>query len=157
MRIVAEPVVLPHVALTGADWADRWSIVMPGRSHLALGAAQDMLGHPPVWVEMLMSIRNRIVALFGLKKAELGVDDGEQVGGFPVVYERPERVVLGFDDSHLDFRIVVDVEPEGEAGSRISVTTLVKRHNLFGRLYIAVVTPFHRLIVRTTLARLTDE
>lgn len=43
--------------------------------------------------------------------------------------------MLGFDDRHLDFRIVVDLE-EQECRQLVSVTTLVRRKNLFGRLYL---------------------
>ena len=32
-------------------------------------------------------------------------------------------------------------------------TTLVKTHNLFGRIYLATILPFHRLIVRNMLQR----
>lgn len=113
-----------------------------------------MLGGSPAWVRVLMSLRNRIVAVFGLKAAGAGPDTESAIGGFPVVSERPERVVLGFDDRHLDFRIVVDVACEGASASRVSVTTLVDRHNPFGRFYIAAVTPFHRAIVRGALNRL---
>jgi hypothetical protein len=61
-------------------------------------------------------------------------------------------VVLGFDDRHLDFRIVIDVRQDRPSGQTLSVMTLVHRNNLFGRLYLATVMPFHRLIVRRMLS-----
>ena len=70
---------------------------------------------------------------------------------FPILFESPKRVVLGLDDWHLDFRIVVEVEADGGTGTRLRTTTLVRRKNLFGRLYIGLVSPFHRLIVPATL------
>ncbi len=153
-NIVPEPVKLPHPALPEADWADCYAVASAAPHLVALDAAKLLLGRSPGWVRMLMALRNRIVSLFGLKVAGLKVADANTVAAFPVVSERDEQVVLGFNDSHLDFRIVVDVEPLGEAEGKVSVTTLVRRHNAFGRFYIAVVTPFHRLIVRTMLGRL---
>lgn len=97
-----------------------------------------------------MALRNTIVGLFGLKGA--GTLTGAS-GGFPVVSESPDQIVLGFDDRHLDFRIVLDVSSAGGV-QHASVTTLVDRHNLAGRVYIVAVTPFHRLIVRTMLRKL---
>jgi hypothetical protein len=47
----------------------------------------------------------------------------------------------------LDFRIVVDVTPPGS----VTATTLVKTHNWLGRTYLAIIMPFHRLIVPTLL------
>jgi hypothetical protein len=99
-------------------------------------------------------LRNQIVELLGLKSAELGIEEGETIGAFPVVSARDDQVVLGFDDSHLNFRIVLDVAPAGSQARKLAVTTLVERHNLFGRIYIFVITPFHKLIVRTIMARM---
>jgi Protein of unknown function (DUF2867) len=64
--------------------------------------------------------------------------------------------VLGFDDKHLDFRIIVDVEALDEITRRVTATALVQRNNLVGRVYLATVMPFHKLIVPTMLARVGD-
>ena len=58
--------------------------------------------------------------------------------------------MAGFDDHHLDFRVVVDVTTSGE-GQQVTTTTLVRTHNRLGRAYLAIILPFHRLIVRTML------
>lgn len=65
-----------------------------------------------------------------------------------MISQTPERVVLGFDDKHLDFRLVVD-----STGGEITGTTLIRTHNLLGRAYLAAVLPFHHLIVRAMLRR----
>jgi Protein of unknown function (DUF2867) len=62
----------------------------------------------------------------------------------------PERLVAGFDDKHLDFRVVVDVAA-ADHGRRVTATTLVLTHNLLGRAYLTVILPFHRLVVRALL------
>jgi hypothetical protein len=46
--------------------------------------------------------------------------------------------------------VVVDVTPSGR-GQRVTATTLVLTHNLLGRVYLAIILPFHRLIVRSML------
>ena len=45
------------------------------------------------------------------------------IGIFPVVSETPERLVAGFNDKHLDFRVVVDVATNGQRQS-VTATTL---------------------------------
>ena len=66
--------------------------------------------------------------------------------------ETRERLVAGFNDRHLDFRVVVDVAPSGEGkGQNVTATTLVLTHNWLGRAYLAVIMPFHRLIVPAML------
>ena len=106
----------------------------------------------PGWVQPLLVLRNILVAPFGLKRdgssdAPLATD---RIGFFPILQASDERVVLGFDDNHLDFRILVEREA-GQSPAHYRVTTLVKRHNLFGRLYIAIITPFHKAIVKAAL------
>jgi hypothetical protein len=95
-------------------------------------------------------LRNLAVTPFGLKRgAPIGA---ERIGIFPVVSASPNRVVMGFDDAHLDFRVVVDVAPEGN-GRHVTATTFVRTRNRLGRLYLAAVKPFHRVIVPAMLAQ----
>ena len=37
---------------------------------------------------------------------------------------------------------------------QVTTTTLVLTHNLFGRTYLTVIMPFHRLVVRAMLRKL---
>lgn len=155
MRPIVVPVTLPHVALPLADWADCYRLRVAGHGLTAEAAARQALSSFPWWADMLMGIRNRVVGLFGLKPAVPAAGNGaDRIGIFPIVHNTPRQVVLGFDDRHLDFRIVVDVADDGADWQAVSVTTLVWRKILQGRLYIAVITPFHKLIVSTTLASL---
>ncbi|EMS95973.1 hypothetical protein H009_19709 [Agrobacterium tumefaciens str. Cherry 2E-2-2] len=134
--------------LPGADWRDRYQGEMVRPEPSSLHVSKLLLDHPPAWIRSLMALRNRVVALFGLRTVEMVA--GTSAGGFPVLSSTPQRTVLGFDDRHLDFRIVVDLE-EKENRQLVSVTTIVRRKNLFGRLYLLVVGPFHRRIVPATM------
>ena len=75
------------------------------------------------------------------------------IGIFPVVSETPERVVAGFNDRHLDFRVVVDVA-NANARQIVTATTLVLTHNWLGRTYLAIILPFHRLILRAMMRQI---
>jgi hypothetical protein len=63
--------------------------------------------------------------------------------------------VAGFNDHHLDFRVVVDVAALAD-GQEVTTTTLVKTRNWPGRTYLMVIMPFHRLISRTLLRQVTE-
>ncbi len=142
---------LPSAWLPGADWADRYELLFLGERLTALEAARRTLGSAPPWVPNLLALRNRLMAPFGLKAA-IPAATGALIGAFPIVREGERETVLGFDDRHLDFRIVVEVR-DGPAESQvIGITTLVRRRSLFGYLYLAAVTPFHKAIVPTLLA-----
>lgn len=151
--VVEQRVTLPHSSLPDADWADCYSVRLERSDLEPLNVARELFGRAPRWVWALLTIRNRIVGLFGLKAAELKLTGQDRIGGFPVVEHDDRHVLLGFDDKHLDFRIVVAIEPEGGQHQHVSLTTLVERHNLFGRVYILLITPFHKLIVKTFLKR----
>ena len=154
-RPVSVPVSLPHPALPEADWADCYILPVAGGGLTAAMAAERTIGHFPFWVDGLLLLRNIAVLPFGLKGARATTaKDQAFIGIFPVLFQSDEQLVLGFDDTHLDFRIVVELREAGEAGQLASVTTLVRRKILLGKLYIAMVTPFHRLIVKSQLSKL---
>ena len=96
--------------LPGADFIDAFSIELTDPALDARRAAERMLARQPRWVSRLMALRNAMVKPFGLKRPEPSLrPTAGSIGVFPVIAEMPERIVLGFDDRHLDFRIVVDV------------------------------------------------
>ncbi|MCB1493789.1 MAG: DUF2867 domain-containing protein [Rhodobiaceae bacterium] len=138
-------------ALPGTTFADRFvtTVAEPGLD--AGTAARRAFGTPIPWVSALMAVRGALVAPFGLRHSHKSTE--RRVGFFPIVSEAPDRLVLGFDDRHLDFRIVVDATSAGAEETEIGVATLVKTNNRLGRLYLALVMPFHRRIVPAMLAR----
>jgi hypothetical protein len=145
------PAIDPNTLLPGAQFADAYRIEVDDRTLNARQAAERMMARQPRWAEALLSLRNILVTPFGLKTSGASTTaPREMVGIFPVVSERPDRLVAGFNDKHLDFRIVVDVATSG-ATQNVTATTLVLTHNWLGRTYLAVIMPFHRLIVRSLL------
>lgn len=158
MLNVAEvrPNVDANALLSGAQFIDAYSIGVNDAALDARRAAERMIEHGPRWVDALMALRNAIVAPFGLKTPSPdAVRRPDHIGIFPVLSETPDRVVAGFNDHHLDFRIVVDVAA-GSASRQVTATTLVLTHNLLGRAYLAIILPFHRLVVRSMLKQLVD-
>ena len=141
--------------LPAADFADAFAIDVSDMTLDAPEAARRVFDRQPRWIMRLIFLRNVLVKPFGLNP---GLDPNgrteRSIGIFPVVSSTAERVVLGLDDSHLNFRIVVVVQATGGTTLRIIATTLVHRNNWLGRIYLAVVMPFHKVIVPKVLARL---
>jgi hypothetical protein len=150
-----EPDVDAGALLAGAQFIDAWSIATVGPALDARHAAEKMLARSPGWMEALMRLRNRLVAPFGLKTpSRTAMPSVDKIGMFPVLSETPDRIIAGFNDSHLDFRFVVDVTTAGDR-RQVTATTLVLTHNWLGRSYLMLILPFHRLIVRAMLRRIT--
>ena len=139
--------------LPNADFTDTYFIHV-SKPLDAPEAARRMVMRRPQWVNGLLALRNLAVMPFGLKRgAPAGM---ERIGIFPIVSTSEERVVMGFDDAHLDFRVVVEVLPD-EAGQCVTATTIVRTKNRLGRLDLAAVEPFHRVIVPAILAQVGRE
>ena len=143
---------LPSTALPNADWADAYEIETQREFPDMKSAALCIVGGMPRWAKPLLWLRNVIVAPFGLKPGDQRIvqADVEHVDFFPILSETDEQIVLGLDDRHLDFRILLERQA-AQSGARYRLTTLVERHNLFGRTYLFLITPFHKLIVRSVL------
>ena len=98
----------------------------------------------PDWVGAAMWLRNRMVAPFGLKS---GAEDGppeDLMQRLPVIREDEREFVTGMKDRHLDF----DVRLSKTSDAGFELATNVKPHNTFGRIYLALVLPAHRVIMR---------
>jgi hypothetical protein len=142
--------------LAGAQFADAFRLTVANGALDSRHAAERMMGRSPRWVSALLAVRDAIVKPLGLTTSKSARRTPvDRVGMFPVISQTPERLVAGFDDSHLDFRVVVDVAP-ASGGQNVTATTLVLTHNRLGRIYLAVITPFHRLIVRAMLRQVAD-
>jgi hypothetical protein len=140
--------------LPEADFADAFSLTVDDPSVDAVTAATRAVDRPPRWIATLMQLRDAIVGPLGLRTGDdAALARMERIGVFPVLSRTPERVVLGLDDKHLDFRLAIDVAPLDARRREIIATTLVQTHNWLGRTYLGLILPFHRRIVPAMMAR----
>lgn len=123
----------------------------------ALDAWNRIMAQPLPGLALAFRIRDAISARFG----------GKRIGGFTgrhatppqvgdtldfFVVERiaPDILTLSERDTHLDVMTCITITDR-----RLTITSSVKVHNLFGRLYMIPVAPAHRLIVWAMLRRLS--
>lgn len=135
-------------SLPGCDFADAFSVVVPRSGLDARPLAAGAFDDPPDWAAALMKTRNAIMGRLGYK-----APDARRTG-FPILRSSAEEVVMGLDDGHLDFRALVRVSAVTAQSSRITLTTAVATHNWRGRVYLAAIMPFHKMIVRNMLQRM---
>ncbi|CAN5462795.1 DUF2867 domain-containing protein [soil metagenome] len=149
-----EPDTAMKGLLPGAQFGDAFRVVVNDDNLNARQAAERMFLRLPGWIDSLMRLRNLVVAPLGLKTpSHAKTISPDSVGPFPVLTETPQRLVAGFNDKHLDFRVIVDVT--GNVPNRqVTATTLVMTHNLLGRAYLATIMPFHRIIVPAMLRQI---
>ena len=78
-------------------------------------------------------------------------------GRFPVRCQRcsadrqSAQVILGADDKHLVFRSCVGVRLADDGSVEFTLATKVACKNLFGRLYMALISTTHRRYIAPTM------
>lgn len=152
------------------DYAEAFRITLPRPVTSGEAADSDRLtrvsrtffGSFPAWIDPLLSIRNALVRPLGLdtghnmdrKKdpAAFTASPRGRIGLFQVRGLDSSEIMFGQEDSHLDFRLSLILE-DGPAGPGLTAATSVRYHRPLGRWYMAVVAPFHRRLMKTTLTR----
>ena len=159
LRQKARAVALPTESGTaglfpGANLADAFAIRLPaGSSRDVTKLARFMFAEPAPWFRALLGVRDTLVAGLGIKTskqlaATVPAEGGARIFIFRVHTVSANEVIVGEDDIHLDFRASVLLRSD-----ELVITTVVHCHNLLGRAYLALIAPFHRLIVRDNLQR----
>jgi len=140
-----------------ADLLDCYAIdLSSGTSSDMRAVATTMFESPPTWFRALMLVRDTAIGVFGVKTSNqmrLTTPLKQTIEFFPIHGEDQDETVLGEDDIHLDFRFSL-LRQQTSKSQHLYATTVVHCHGRLGRTYLAVIEPFHRLVVRSSLARL---
>lgn len=156
----------PHTALqmAGAYFCDIHQIEMPRSHKTALQIYLDVVSQTPLWINVLMDIRNFVgKTVLGLKDlgrlesvgeviASNQMPEGARIGIFTLCHLSDKEVILGDSDKHLTVALST-IKETRELQDVITVTTVVRVHNTLGRIYMLFVVPVHRIIVPTLLKR----
>jgi len=107
------------------------------------------------WIRALTRVRDVIMAPLGVKSSRAvgaaAAARGPVIGFFPLLWKSAGELVLGEDDRHLDFRVAILLRTGAASRRELVAVTVVHCHNRLGRVYLAVIAPFHRVIVRASL------
>jgi hypothetical protein len=133
-------------------------------SRTELGIVDIFFGifaHHPLWMKLLLIVRNKIASLVGLDAPttseilHVEIRDryvvGDKIGVWPIFSISESEVIAGRNNKHMDFRLSVLKEGEGDRTS-IVVSTVCMVHNLSGKIYLLFVVPFHRYGVQKLMA-----
>jgi len=150
LRVLAEVASLDYFDTQSAELAreigpvEMWNAIM---------------AHPQPLLKLAFKIRDAVSVPFGVRSIK-GFSDGQardlKVGDyldfFLVEYIDPETLVLTERDKHLDVMTCVSAK-----GATVAITSSVRVHNWFGRLYMIPVGIAHKWIVRGMLKRLQKQ
>ena len=139
--------------LRQASFVDSYRIPLSSAEFSVIDIFFAVFGHHPTWLKAILLVRHRLGSWFGLdaassqeilspkRKAMYRV--GETIGSWPIYFLGESELVAGRDNKHLDFRLSVLKQTEGQ-GAVAVISTVCRTHNAFGRMYLKAVAPFHR-------------
>lgn len=96
----------------------------------------------PGWVRALLVLRQAVVGLIGVRRGDQRVFDVDDVS--------PGEALIAHDDTHLDFRAAVGIDPDKRL---VWITTVVRLHGWRGRVYWAAVSFLHGGVTRSMAKR----
>jgi uncharacterized protein DUF2867 len=147
------------------DFRDSYRVPL---SHPGLGMVDiffAVFGHTPRWMKAMLILRNAAARLVGLEaptvaeimkpEARAAYRVGDKIGPWPVFFVGEDEIIAGRDNKHMDFRLSV-LKVRSGAAADVVVTTVCSVHNLFGRIYLFLIVPFHRAGVQGLLARAVE-
>ena len=148
--------------LDGSDFVDAYEIALADPKETPAQLFARALAFSPPWVDAALRLRDSLVRPFGIRTVGAMRSDrrppfapkvGDAFGIFTVFAIRPDELLLGIDDRHLDVRVSIAKQTD-PLGARAVVSTAVRNHNWLGRLYMIPVARIHPLVVRAMLKRL---
>jgi hypothetical protein len=148
--------------IASADFHDCYRAPLARRELPIVEIFFALFGHTPLWMKLLLIVRNAAARRFGLEAPTVGeimkptvgseYRVGEKIGPWPIFYIGDNEIVAGRDNKHMDFRLSVLRAVDGDAMS-VVVSTICNVHNVFGKIYLFFIVPFHRHGVRSLISR----
>lgn len=117
--------------------------------------AEAALNGFPKWAKLLLKIRDGLITPLSLKTSNSMKTDAEQagreaIGFFPVCSLTDEELIVGVIDSHLTFHMSFLLRCN-DSITELVMANVVQCHNRLGSMYLALVLPWHLVIVNACL------
>ncbi len=139
--------------LSVIDFQDSYKVKLSNRDISIENIYINVFAHSPKWTNVLLAIRNKIVGIFGLdtyrepsEVVKKNLKVGLKTGIFKIYAILEKEIIAGEDDKHLNFRVSV-LKQSGE----LFISTLVHYNNWFGKMYMTLIIPFHKRVIRAIL------
>ena len=120
-----------------------------------------IFGHHPVWIKALLIVSNQVAKLCGLEvptvadilltKIQSHYAVGDTIGPWPIFSLSQTELVAGRNNKHLDFRLSVLKIVENQ-NANVVISTICSVHNVYGKIYLFFIVPFHKWGVRRMLS-----
>ncbi len=144
-------ITLPNVK---HDYCDAFKVRVSKHALNAPYVYHSIFGFLPKPVQWAMRLRNLIMQCFGFAASESrmslpldAIKTGQQAGFLTIELACDNEVICTASEKNMDMWLSVIKLSEQE----FAVATRVHLHTLSGRIYMALIKPFHRLVARYSI------
>ena len=149
------------------NYEDRFCLILETKKKIDVDfIIVKLIKSIPKWFKFLLNLRNAIASIFGLKTGKianvyenlekLNLKKDQSIRDLFIFLKEKNHLIAELKDKHLDFRFSILIRQE-DGITKVSLSTIVKINNIFGKVYFFLITPFHRLIIPHILKRLSGE
>ncbi len=159
--VIPSASMLDPAVISAAYFKDSYSAPLSNTNTSITMLFFALFGYHPLWVKRILILRNQIASLCGLDVPTPGeimnveikssYDVGDTIGPWPIFALSENELIAGRNNGHLDFRLSI-LRIKGEGAPRVVVSTICSVHNLFGKLYLFFIVPFHKWGVKRLIA-----
>ena len=154
--------VLDRQSIDTAYFKDSYRVALSKPDASVVDIFFGVFGHNPAWIKALLIARNRVARMCGLDapsasqiltthvKPDYAV--GDTIGPWPIFFLSDHELVAGRNNKHLDFRLSV-LKTADNGGSNVVVSTICSVHNIYGKIYLFFIVPFHKWGVQFLITR----
>jgi hypothetical protein len=148
-----------------ASYFDSYEVPLKKHALPVKDIYRTIVSMTPAWINALMWVREWLAPLLGIRRVGLlgsGVNAGGGIaanvtaGGkmdiFQIFSVSDREIIVGEDDSHLNFRMSL-LKLEDNGNHRLILSMIVDVNNWVGKVYLAIVLPFHKIIMKSYLNR----
>jgi hypothetical protein len=159
---------LPAASMLDARWVaaayykDSYCAPLSRPDAAVVTIFQGIFAHHPPWMKAALILRNWVVLLFGLHSAPASevlrfqvrgdYAVGGRLGVWPILALTETEVITGRNNKHLDFRLSV-LKTSNGGKADVVVSTVCKVNNVFGKVYLFFVLPFHKWGLKKIISR----
>lgn len=155
-RFPASHLVSRHLP---CHYSDAYQCVFSGDQNISADCVMIAFWtHSPKWIDRLFALRDLLVKPFGIQpgsnRSKEKLIDAIRTGGshglMRVVSKSRQETVICLSDRHLKAYFSIHVETLKTAADdcrKLTVSTIVEFHNITGRIYFYMISPFHNLVI----------
>lgn len=138
-----------HEKAKGRGYEDAFAFRLEDDTQDARSVYLAIFGKLPKPVRFMISLRNKLVGLFGFETSPEGMNitadkitEGAKAGAMTILKATAGEVIVGSEERHMAVWISLQNHEDG----LYTLSTRVNLHTGIGRAYMKVIKPFHKVI-----------